>query len=78
MMQLQQLVAEVNNIGRQMAEKINEPFDEYNVYVHPYDDGELSIQYYGKNRNAEVVIEINATNEVTYYDPDDIEEIEGD
>ena len=45
MMQLQQLVAEVNNIGRQMAEKINEPFDEYNVYVHPYDDGELSIQY---------------------------------
>lgn len=74
MIQLQQLVAEVNNIGRQMAEKINEPFDESNVYVHPYDEGELSIQYYGKNRNAEVVIEINAINEVTYYDPEEIKE----
>lgn len=75
MMQLQQLVAEVNNIGRQMAEKIDEPFDESNVYVHPYDEGELSIQYYGQNRNAEVVIEINNANEITYYDPDEIEEI---
>ena len=75
MMQLQQLVAEVNNIGRQMAEKINEPFDEYNIYVHPFDDGELSIQYYGQSKNAEVVIELGNVNEITYYDPNDIEEI---
>ena len=77
MMQLQQLVAEVNNIGRQMAEKINEPFDEGCVYIHPYDEEEISIQYWGHKRNAEVVIEMANLNEITYYDPDDIEEIEG-
>lgn len=76
MMQLQQLVAEVNDIGRQMAEKIGEPFDEGCVYIHPYDEGEMSIQYYGHNQNAEVIIEMAALNEITYYDPDDIEEIE--
>ena len=75
MMQLQQLVAEVNNIGRQMAEKINEPFDESNVFIHPKRDGELVIKYYGFNRNAGVSIEVNAINEVTYYDPEEIKEI---
>lgn len=30
MMQLQQLVAEVNDIGRQMAERMCVPFDESN------------------------------------------------
>ena len=74
MMQLQQLVAEVNNIGRQMAEKVREPFDESNVFIHPKRDGELVIKYYGLNRNAEVSIEVNAINEVTYYDPEEIKE----
>lgn len=75
MMQLQQLVAEVNDIGRQMAEKIGEPFDEGCVYIHPYDEDEISIQYYGHERNAEVVIELGNVNEIAYYDPNDIVEI---
>lgn len=36
---------------------------------------EVSIQYYGHERNAEVVIELGNVNEITYYDPNDIEEI---
>ena len=44
----------------------------------PTDEDEISIQYYGHERNAEVVIEMANLNEITYYDPDEIEEIEGD
>ena len=61
-----------------MAEKINEPFDEECIYIQPTDEDEISIQYYGHERNAEVVIEMANLNEITYYDPDEIEEIEGD
>lgn len=57
-----------------MAEKINEPFDEECIYIQPTDEDEISIQYYGHERNAEVVIELGL-NEIAYYDPNDIEEI---
>ena len=78
MFHLNSFVNEVKDIGRQMAEKINEPFDEECLYIHPFDEGEMSIQYWGHKKNAEVVIEMANLNEITYYDPDDIEEIEGD
>ena len=70
-MQLQQLVAEVNDIGRQIADRMGVPFDESNVFVYPYNKNELAIQYKSEGRNGEVVIEI-IRNEIEYYDPDDI------
>ena len=78
MFHLNSFVNEIKDIGRQMAEKINEPFDEECIYIQPTDEDEISIQYYGHERNAEVVIVMAKLNEITYYDPDEIEEIEGD
>ena len=75
MFHLNSFVNEIKDIGIQMAEKINEPFDEECIYIQPTDEDEISIQYYGHERNAEVVIEMAALNEITYYNPDDIEEI---
>ena len=75
MFHLNYFVNEIKDIGRQMAEKINEPFDEECIYIQPTDEDEVSIQYYGHERNAEVVIELSNLNEITYYDPNDIEEI---
>lgn len=75
MFHLNSFVNEIKDIGRQMAEKINEPFDEGCIYIQPTDENEVSIQYYGRERNAEVVIELGNVNEITYYDPNDIEEI---
>ena len=75
MFHLNSFVHEIKDIGRQMAEKINEPFDEGCIYIQPTDEDEVSIQYYGRERNAEVVIELGNVNEITYYDPNDIEEI---
>ena len=78
MFHLNSFVNEIKDIGRQMAEKINEPFDEECIYIQPTDEDEVSIQYWGHKRYAEVVIEMANLNEITYYDPDEIEEIEGD
>ena len=75
MFHLNSFVNEIKDIGIQMAEKINEPFDEECVYIHPMGENVVSIQYYGRERNAEVVIELGNVNEITYYDPNDIEEI---
>ena len=75
MFHLNRFVNEIKDIGRQMAEKINEPFDEGCIYIQPTDEDEVSIQYYGRERNAEVVIELGNVNEITYYDPNDIKEI---
>ena len=75
MFYLNSFVNEIKDIGRQMAEKINEPFDEECIYIQPTDEDEVSIQYHGHERNAEVVIELGNLNEITYYDPNDIEEI---
>ena len=75
MFHLNSFVNEIKDIGRQMAEKINEPFDEECIYIQPTDEDEVSIQYYGHERNTEVVIELGNVNEITYYDPNDIEEI---
>ena len=55
MFHLNSFVNEIKDIGRQMAEKINEPFDEECIYIQPTDEDEVSIQYYGHERNAEVV-----------------------
>ena len=75
MFHLNYYVNEIKDIGRQMAEKINEPFDEECIYIQPTDEDVVSIQYYGRERNAEVVIELGNLNEIIYYDPNDIEEI---
>ena len=75
MFHLNYYVNEIKDIGRQMAEKINEPFDEECIYIQPTDEDEVSIQYYGHERNAEVVIELGILNEVILYDPDDIMEV---
>ena len=75
MFQLNSFVNEIKDIGRQMAEKINEPFDEECIYIQPTNEDEVSIQYCGHERNAEVVIELGNVNEITYYDPNDIKEI---
>lgn len=56
MFQLNSFVNEIKNIGRQMAEKINEPFDEERIYIQLTDKDEASIVYYGYVRNTEVVI----------------------
>ena len=56
MFQLNSFVNEIKNIGRQMAEKINEPFDEECIYIQLTDKDEASIVYYGYVRNTEVVI----------------------
>ena len=75
MFHLNSFVNEIKDIGRQMAEKINEPFDEECVYIHPVGENVVSIQYYGRERNAEVVIELGNINEIINYDPNDIDEI---
>ena len=75
MFHLNSFVNEIKDIGRQMAEKINEPFDEGCIYIQPTDEDEVLIQYCGHERNAEVVTELGILNEVILYDPDDIEEI---
>ena len=75
MFHLHSFVTEIKDIGRQTAAKINEPFDEACIYIQPTDEDEVSIQYYGHERNAEAVIELGNLNEITYYDPNDIEEI---
>ena len=36
-------VNEIKDIGRQMAEKINEPFDEECLYIQPTDEDQVSI-----------------------------------
>ena len=51
MFHLNSFVNEIKDIGRQMAEKINEPFDEECIYIQPTDEDEVSIQYYGHERN---------------------------
>lgn len=56
MFQLNSFVNEIKDIGRQMAEKINEPFDEERIYIQLTDKDEASIVYYGYVRNTEVVI----------------------
>ena len=56
MFHLNSFVNEIKNIGRQMAEKINEPFDEERIYIQLTDKDEASIVYYGYVRNTEVVI----------------------
>ena len=75
MFHLNSFVNEIKDIGRQMAEKINEPFDEECIYIQPTDEDEVSIQCYGRERNAGVVIELGNMNEIICYDPNDIEEI---
>ena len=75
MFHLNSFVNEIKDIGRQMAEKINEPFDEECIYIQPTDEDEVLIQYYGHERNAEVVIELSNVNEIILYSPIDIEEI---
>ena len=47
MFHLNSFVNEIKNIGRQMAEKINEPFDEERIYIQLTDKDEASIVYYG-------------------------------
>ena len=56
MFQLNSFVNQIKNIGRQMAEKINEPFDEERIYIQLTDKDEASIVYHGYVRNTEVVI----------------------
>ena len=56
MFHLNSFVNEIKDIGRQMAEKINEPFDEERIYIQLTDKDEASIVYYGYVRNTEVVI----------------------
>ena len=75
MFHLNSFVNEIKDIGRQMSEKINEPFDEECIYIQPTDEDEVSIQYCGHERNAEVVIVLDNVNEIACYDPNDIEEI---
>ena len=75
MFHLNSFVNEIKDIGRQMAEKINEPFDEGCIYIQPTDEDEALIQYCGHERNAEVVIELDNVNEIACYAPNDIEEI---
>ena len=75
MFHLNSFVNEIKDIGRQMAEKINEPFDEECIYIQPTDEDEVLIQYYGHERSAGVVIELGNMNEIICYDPNDILEI---
>ena len=56
MFNLNSFVNEIKDIGRQMAEKIDEPFDEERIYIQLTDRNEMSIIYYGYVRNTEVVI----------------------
>lgn len=56
MFHLNSFVNEIKDIGRQMAEKIDEPFDEERIYIQLTDRNEMSIIYYGYVRNTEVVI----------------------
>lgn len=71
MMQLQQLVAEVNNIGRQMAEKMDVPFDESNISIAPTCQ-QLMIGYNWQGKIGYLEIEISDT-EVTYFDIDELD-----
>ncbi|MGN0491921.1 hypothetical protein [Ruminococcus sp.] len=71
MMQLQLLVAEVNNIGRQIAKKMGVPFDESNVGIAPTCQ-RLAISYNWQGKIGYVEIEISDT-EVTYFDIDELE-----
>ena len=71
MMQLQQLVAEVNDIARQMAERMGVPFDESNVSIAPTCQ-KLCISYNWQGKIGYVEIEISNT-EVTYFDIDELE-----
>ena len=56
MFHLNSFVNEIKDIGRQMAEKINEPFNEECIYIHPTDEDVVTIQYYGHEKNAAEVI----------------------
>ena len=71
MMQLQQLVAEVNDIGRQIAERMCVPFDESNISIAPTCQ-KLCISYNWQGKIGYVEIEIS-NNEVSYFDIDELE-----
>ena len=75
MFHLNSFVNEIKDIGRQMAEKINEPFDEECIYIQPTDEDEALIQYCGHERHAEVVIELDNVHEIACYDPNATAEV---
>lgn len=62
---------ELEDMGRQIAEKANEPFDFDNLFIEPAGEGLIRIRYIGQERSAEAITEIAGLN-IALFDPEEI------